>query len=138
MEGVALNIFWAVVNALSPVIGGAIATLLVALIGWVFRKFKISFSAERRARYDAVVSKHVKKTFQTYVQALKDKADDGKLTGDEAKEALARTVDGIGNDLTGWYRKTVSEIKDDVEAFIGGLKIAAGLTKGGTDGNGNP
>ena len=131
MEGVTLKIFFSVVEALSPIIGGAVASLLVALVVWIGRKFKVNFSADRRARYRETVAKHVRKVYQTYVRGLKDAADhNGKLTKDEAKHALEMATKGISGDLTGWYRKTRDEIKEDVESFIGGLKIAKRLSSG--------
>lgn len=88
-------------NTSLPPLQVAAATAFVALLGYLgtllvsFLKSRIKneFLANTLARATTAVAVAVKATAQTYADALKDKAADGKLTDDEQKQAFMMAMD---------------------------------------------
>jgi predicted RNA-binding protein associated with RNAse of E/G family len=86
----------------------ALGSVITALIGWLARrgvnyldqKTKILDEANKIQKKEAmkqriidVVTLVARSTMQTYVDELKEKSADGKLTKEEAREAFRRTFD---------------------------------------------
>jgi hypothetical protein len=117
----------------------ALGSIITALIGWMARKgvnyvdkkTQVLDAASETQRKEAIKNKVVdtvtlvaRATMQTYVDEVKARNADGKLTKDEAAEAFRRTVDQsldllkregieVGKDLLGVM----------VEAVVGKLKV---------------
>ncbi|MBW2147150.1 MAG: hypothetical protein JRI22_09040 [Deltaproteobacteria bacterium] len=127
----------------------ALGSIITALIGWAAKKgvnyldekTKVLDEASEIERKEAIKKRIVdtvtlvtRATMQTYVDEVKAKNEDGKLTKAEAAEALRRTVDKslqilkrdgieVGRDvLEIVVEAVVGKIKDDKK---GGLKEAA-------------
>jgi len=125
----------------------ALGSVITALIGWLARrgvnyldqKTKILDEANKIQKKEAmkqriidVVTLVARSTMQTYVDELKEKSADGKLTKEEAREAFRRTFD-----------KALSILKEDgievtkdmltviVEAVVGKLKLEKNSLRGG-------
>ncbi len=117
----------------------ALGSIITALIGWLARKgmnyidhkTRILDEASQVQKKEAIKQKIIdvvtltaRSTMQTYVDELKEKNADGKLTKEEASEAFRRTFD-----------KAISILKEDgievtkdiltviVEAVVGKLKL---------------
>jgi predicted RNA-binding protein associated with RNAse of E/G family len=124
----------------------ALGSVITALIGWLARrgvnyldqKTKILDEANKIQKKEAmkqriidVVTLVARSTMQTYVDELKEKSADGKLTKEEAREAFRRTFD-----------KALSILKEDgievtkdmltviVEAVVGKLKLEKNSLRG--------
>lgn len=124
----------------------ALGSVITALIGWLARrgvnyldqKTKILDEANKIQKKEAmkqriidVVALVARSTMQTYVDELKEKSADGKLTKEEAREAFKRTFD-----------KALSILKEDgievtkdmltviVEAVVGKLKLEKNSLRG--------
>jgi predicted RNA-binding protein associated with RNAse of E/G family len=124
----------------------ALGSVITALIGWLARrgvnyldqKTKILDEANKIQKKEAmkqriidVVTLVARSTMQTYVDELKEKSADGKLTREEAREAFRRTFD-----------KALSILKEDgievtkdmltviVEAVVGKLKLEKNSLRG--------
>lgn len=117
---------------------GALGSVITVLVGWLARKGvdyldkKTTFMDEagKLQQKEAVKQKLIdavtlaaRSTMQTYVDAIKEKNADGKLTREEAREAFNKTRDAalsilkdegieIGKELLG----------TTVEAIVGRLK----------------
>ncbi len=117
----------------------ALGSVITALIGWLARKgvnyldekTKVLDEASELQRKEAIKNKIVdtvtlvaRATMQTYVDEVKKRNADGKLTKEEASEAFKRTLDQsldllkqegieVGKDVLGIV----------VEAVVGKLKV---------------
>jgi|GEM_PF-6920212 len=124
----------------------ALGSAITALIGWLARKgmnyvdkkTKVLDEASQVQRKEAIKSKIVdtvtlvaRATMQTYVDEVKTRKADGKLTKEEASEAFKRTIDQsldllkqegieVGKDLLGVV----------VEAVVGKLKVEKNSPRG--------
>ena len=106
----------------------ALAVMLIAgikaLTTYLNKKAAFLMSAELKAKLDAAVETGVLKVKQTYVDALKSAASDGKLTKDEAREALGLAKAEILNLLK---LKNIlvdnTEIESLVEAKLASMKL---------------
>ena len=124
----------------------ALGSAITALIGWLARKgmnyvdkkTKVLDEASQVQRKEAIKSKIVdtvtlvaRATMQTYVDEVKTRKADGKLTKEEASEAFKRTIDQsldllkqegieVGKDLLGVV----------VEAVVGKLKVEKNGSRG--------
>lgn len=123
----------------------ALGSIITAIVGWLARKgvtyldnkTKILDEASELQRKESLKARVVdtvtlaaRATMQTYVDEIKARSADGKLTKDEATEAFSRTID-----------KTLDLLKDDgievgketlstvVEAVVGKLKLEKDLGK---------
>lgn len=117
----------------------ALGSIITALIGWFARKgvnfldekTKVLDEASELQRKEAIKNKIVdtvtlvaRATMQTYVDEVKAKNADGKLTKEEAAEAFRRTVDQSLDLL----KREGIEVGQDVlsvvvEAVVGKLKV---------------
>jgi vacuolar-type H+-ATPase subunit I/STV1 len=116
-----------------------LGSVITALIGWLARKgvtfldekTKVLDEASELQRKEAIKNKIVdtvtlvaRATMQTYVDEVKAKNADGKLTKEEAAEAFRRTVD---QSLDLLKREGIEVGKDVlgvvVEAVVGKLKV---------------
>ncbi|MBI2192013.1 MAG: hypothetical protein HYU36_08520 [Planctomycetes bacterium] len=124
----------------------ALGSVITALFGWLARKgmnyldekTKVLDEAGELQRKEAIKSKIVdtvtlvaRATMQTYVDNVKSRNADGKLTKEEAAEAFQRTVDQalellkhegieVGKDVLGLT----------VEAVVGKLKVEKNVSRG--------
>jgi hypothetical protein len=117
----------------------ALGSIITAFIGWLARKgvnyldekTKVLDDAGELQRKDAIKNKIVdtvtlvaRATMQTYVDNVKSRNADGKLTKEEAAEAFQRTVDQA---LELLKREGIEVGKDviglTVEAVVGKLKV---------------
>lgn len=129
---------------------GALGSVITAVIGWLAKKGvnfldkKTSFMDEAsKAQKKEVIKQKIvdavtlaaRSTMQTYVDAIKEKNADGKLTKEEAKEAFNKTRDTalfilkdegieIGKEMLG----------ATVEAVVGKLKVEKDVLKNGLRG----
>lgn len=111
---------------------GYLGTLLVSFIK---SRIKNEFLANTLARATTAVAIAVKATAQTYADALKDKAADGKLTPDEQREAFIMAMDKAKSYISlaelaqafGLSSATAAEslLADKVEAAVKDLPSAA-------------
>lgn len=135
-----------IVNIIVVVIT-TLGSVLVALFSWLARRGvnyldrKTSFldEAEKEQHKEALKQKVVdvvtltaRSTMQTYVDEMKAKSADGKLTKDEAKEAFKKTFEQA---LSVLKADGISVSKDIlaivVEAVVGKLKLEAKNGVGG-------
>jgi hypothetical protein len=125
-----------------------VATLVVTLLGAILTRFvwsRISSDWARRLlqRVYSEVVDAVLIVWQTYVDELKQKSADGKLTSAERAEAKRRAVDTVVKNLgaTGIERlakvlglkgteSTVAWIENKTEAAVAGLKSAGVILNG--------
>jgi hypothetical protein len=117
----------------------ALGSVITAIFGWLARKgmnyldekTKVLDEASELQRKEAIKNKIVdtvtlvaRATMQTYVDEVKAKNADGKLTKEEAAEAFRRTVD---QSLDLLKREGIEVGKDvlglTVEAVVGKLKV---------------
>jgi hypothetical protein len=124
----------------------ALGSVITALIGWLARKgmnyldekTKILDEASEIQRKEAIKNKIVdtitlvaRATMQTYVDEVKSRNADGKLTKEEAAEAFRRTVD---QSLDLLKREGIEIGKDvlglTVEAVVGKLKVEKNGSRG--------
>ena len=132
MSETTVTIIVAVIGALGSVITAAIGWLTKKGVNYLDTKTKFMDDASKLQQKEAVKQKIVdavtlaaRSTMQTYVDEVKAKNADGKLTKEEAKEAFNKTRDAalsilkdegieIGKELLG----------TTVEAVVGKLKTA--------------
>jgi len=130
MSETTVTIIVAVIGALGSVITAAIGWLAKKGVNYLDTKTKFMDDAGKLQQKETVKQKIVdavtlaaRSTMQTYVDAIKQKNADGKLTKEEAKEAFNKTRDTalsilkdegieIGKELLG----------TTVEAVVGKLK----------------
>jgi vacuolar-type H+-ATPase subunit I/STV1 len=124
----------------------ALGSVITALIGWLARKgvnfmdqkTKVLDEASELQRKEAIKNKIVdtvtlvaRATMQTYVDEVKTRNADGKLTKEEAAEAFRRTVD---QSLDLLKREGIEVGKDVlgvvVEAVVGKLKVEKNGSRG--------
>ncbi len=127
----------------------ALGSVITALIGWLARKgvnfldekTKVLDEASELQRKEAIKNKIVdtvtlvaRATMQTYVDEVKAKNADRKLTKEEAAEAFRRTVD---QSLDLLKREGIEVGKDVlgvvVEAVVGRLKVEKNGSRGGAN-----
>lgn len=116
-----------------------LGSIIVALIGWLTRKgvnyldekTKILDEANEVQKKESIKQKIVdvvtmvtRSTMQTYVDELKEKNADGKLTKEESAEAFRRTFDKAMSILKEEGIEVTKEILTIiVEAVVGKLKL---------------
>ena len=126
---------------------GTFGSALAALLAWLVKKglayldakTKILDGADQIQRKEAlkrriaeVVQLTVRSTAQTYVDELKEKNADGKLTKDEAREAFKRTYQTALSVLKSEGLEAGREIlSTTIEAVVGSLKGPAKNSSGG-------
>ena len=125
----------------------ALGSVITALIGWLARKgvnsmdqkTKVLDAATEVQRKEAIKNKIVdtvtlvaRATMQTYVDEVRARNADGKLTKEEAAEAFRRTLD---QSLELLKRQGIEVGKDIlavmVEAVVGKLKVEKNGLRGG-------
>jgi len=124
----------------------ALGSIITALIGWMARK-GVNYVDKKTAVLDATTELHRKEaiknkivdtvtlvaraTMQTYVDEVKARNADGKLTKEEAAEAFRRTV---AQSLDLLKREGIEVGKDIlavvVEAVVGKLKVEKNGSRG--------
>lgn len=124
----------------------ALGSVITALIGWMARK-GVNYVDKKTAVLDATTELHRKEaiknkivdtvtlvaraTMQTYVDEVKARNADGKLTKEEAAEAFRRTV---AQSLDLLKREGIEVGKDIlavvVEAVVGKLKVEKNGSRG--------
>lgn len=131
MSETTVTILVAVITALGSIITALIGLLARKGMNYIDQKTKFLDEANETQKKETLKQKIVdvvtltaRATMQTYVDELKEKNADGKLTKEEAGEAFRRTLD-----------KAMSILKEDgievakdslvviVEAVVGKLKI---------------
>jgi hypothetical protein len=90
-----LDLLAAVVGPLAQVLVTVILALVVALANTARKKTSNAYALNYLNYLEDVVRQAVVATNQTYVDAIKAGAEDGKLTAEEAEMAFAETYDAI-------------------------------------------
>jgi len=118
-----------------PVVMGAVFTALTAaLTRYVLVKIESNLIREGLGRLWSEVQAAVREVGQTYVDAIREGAADGKLTDAEKKEAKKRAVEIAKSNFGRKGLKALARIIDvdawlgsKVEAFLGETKAAEKL-----------
>ena len=117
---------------------GALGSAITLFVGWLTRKGLSYLDAKTRFMDDAnqlqkkealkrrtveAVELAVRSTMQTYVDELKAKNADGKLTEDEAKEAFRKAREAATGILKSEGLQVAKEaLSATIEAVVGSLK----------------
>jgi hypothetical protein len=124
----------------------ALGSVVTALVGWLARKgvnyldqktrvldeaSNIQKKEAMKQRVIDVVTLAARATMQTYVEELKEKSADGKLTKEEAREAFKKTF----NQALSILKQDGIEVTKDVlsvaiEAVVGKLKLEGKYLRG--------
>lgn len=122
-----------ILGTIGAAFAAALSAYIISLLNKITQKANIEVSAAEKSMLDDFIKDSVAFVFQTYTQELKDKAADGKLTADEAKEALTRATNLVREkSLTAGVSNLKSIILDDdklkklIEAKIPQIKDAIG------------
>lgn len=120
---------WAQIG--TQVVLGIIGVLIAGLgtlLTYVINKFVKNDQLKRiLASLNDTVTQAVSEVYQTYVEALKDK---NMFTEDAQKEALAKALDIIKNNLPADVMKWVQDNYADIDAYFKSLiEAAIGLLK---------
>jgi len=126
---------------------GALGTAITALVGWLMKKglnyldAKTKFLDEAgqlkkkeaiKGRIVEVTELAVRSTMQTYVDELKERNADGKLTKDEAKEAFKKSYEAALGVLKSEGIDVGRELLSaTIEAIVGSIKGAGKNSSGG-------
>ena len=126
---------------------GALGTAITALVGWLMKKGLNYLDSKTRfldqasqlrkkeaikGRIVEVTELAVRSTLQTYVDELKAKNADGKLTKDEAKEAFKKSYEAALSVLKAEGIEVGKELLSaTIEAIVSSVKGAGRNSSGG-------
>ncbi len=139
MSEATVTIIVAVITTLGTVITAAIGWLARRGVNYLDQKTKVLDEADEIQRKEAmkqriidVVTLAARATMQTYVDEIKEKSADGKLTKEEAREAFKKTCNQA---LSILKQEGITVTKDVlsvvVEAVVGRLKLEGKSLRGG-------
>jgi len=132
MEQSTVTIIVAVVTALGSVIAAFVGWLAKRGVDYLDKKTSVLDDANQLVKKEAlkeriveVVTIAVKSTMQTFVDDIKAKSADGKLTKEERSEAFRRSYDTAWGILKSEGIEVGKEILTaTIEAVVGGIKGA--------------
>ena len=117
---VATNAIMALKGLLLVVVTAATPVLVRRVMDWLASKRAkdesdagIAEAEDRQRKIENIIVMAVNATAQTYTSALKEAAADGKLTKEEAKEALAKTITTVRKHLIASGIPASSELLED-------------------------
>ena len=136
-----VTIIVAVVTALGSVITALVGWLAKRGVDYLDRKTSILDEAHQLARKEAlkeriveVVTIAVRSTMQTFVDDVKAKSVDGKLTPEERREAFRKTFDTALGILKSEGIEVGREVLTaTIEAVVGGIKGAGKNSSAGEE-----
>lgn len=131
-----INLFDSLLQQIVSIVGAVIAASITGIVAAILVKLKNKLNIEVTEKQEEQVKMALKESvlsvYQTFVTEAKEKAKDGKLTKEEAKQALDKAVgeakkkltklSGIRNIIAEGLLKDEDSIQSKIESVIPEVK----------------